>query len=80
MMIKVKILNMKNFLKAVNQCSGQVTAVAPDGEKTVINKYFTAQRRLKDQFKDNKNCLPLNLEFDTPEDYLRIVSYYAGDC
>ncbi len=80
MMIKVKILNLKNFLKAVNQCSGRVLVLSPDGTKTDINGRFTAQCRLRDQYEENRKCLPLTLDFDRTEDYFRIVSYYAGDC
>ena len=36
-MIKVKILNMKSFLKVVNQCVGRIMVVSPDGKRTDIN-------------------------------------------
>lgn len=80
MMIKVKILNMKNFLKVVNRCKGRVFVLEPDGMKTDINGRFTVQKKLNEQFLKNKKCLPLTLSFDNPRDYLDIVSYYVGDC
>ena len=32
---KVKILNMKSFLKVVNQCVGRIMVVSPDGKRTI---------------------------------------------
>ena len=80
MMIKLKILNMKNFLKVVNHCKGRVFVVEPDGIKTDINGRFTVQKSLNEQFLKNKKYLPLTLDFDNPRDYQDVVSYYAGDC
>lgn len=33
-MVKLNILNMKNFLDTVNSCSGKVNMLCPDGKKT----------------------------------------------
>lgn len=79
-MIKVNILNLKNFLETVNQCTGRVLVLSPNGNKTDINKQYPIQRELQSQYQKNGNCLPLTLEFDYPTDYMNIVSYYAGDC
>lgn len=79
-MIKVKILNMKSFLKVVNQCVGRIMVVSPDGKRTDINGRTGIQRKLQAEYLENGNCLPLTLEFDYPTDYFAIVSYYAGDC
>lgn len=43
-MIKVKILNMKSFLKVVNQCVGRIMVVSPDGKRTDINGRTGIQR------------------------------------
>ena len=79
-MIKLKILNMKNFLKVVNQCVGRIIVVSPDGKRTDINGRPAIPHRLQKEYLENGKCLPLTLEFDYPTDYFAIVSYYAGDC
>ena len=79
-MIKLKILNMKNFLKVVNQCVGMIIVVSPDGKRTDINGRTAIQHRLQKEYLENGKCLPLTLEFEYPTDYFAIVSYYAGDC
>ena len=79
-MIKLKILNMKNFLKVVNQCVGRIIVVSTDGKRTDINGRTAIQHRLQKEYLENGKCLPLTLEFDYPTDYFAIVSYYAGDC
>lgn len=79
-MIKLKILNMKNFLKVVNQCVGRIIVVSPDGKRTDINGRTAIQHRLQKEYLENGKCLLLTLEFDYPTDYFAIVSYYAGDC
>jgi len=79
-MIKLNILNMKNFLQTVNECSGIVNLLYPDGRKENINKQYEVQNQLLQKYKENKNYLPLSLDIPTPKDYISIVSYYAGDC
>ena len=81
-MIKLNILNMKNFLKVVNQCVGRIMVVSPDGKRTDINGRTGIQHRLQAEYLENGKCqcLPLTLEFDYPTDYFAVVSYYAGDC
>ena len=70
-MIKLNILNMKNFLDTVNACTGKVYMLCPNGK---------IQDNLWRQYFQNKNCLGLILEIPNPTDYMNIVSYYAGDC
>lgn len=79
-MIKLNILNMKNFLATVNACKGEVRLLCPDGKKTNINGEKTLQNRLWEQYLRNKKQLQLVLEIPAPKDYLHILSYYAGDC
>lgn len=79
-MVKLNILNMKNFLDTVNACSGKVNMLCPDGKKQNINGEESVQSRLQRQYFQNKNSLQLVLEIPNPTDYMRIVSYYAGDC
>ena len=43
-MVKLNILNMKNFLDTVNSCSGKVNMLCPDGKKqTSMGKKDTGQ-------------------------------------
>ncbi len=79
-MLKINILDMKNFLDTVNSCKGAVHMLSPDGGKKDINGQGMLQARLSEQYRQNKNCLRLTLEIPVPKDYMRIVSYYAGDC
>ena len=66
-MIKLTILNMNGFLQIVNQCSGAVNAVCPDGKWRDINKSYAAQKVLWDQFREK------------PEDYVRIVYHHISE-
>ncbi len=79
-MVKLNILNLKNFLDTVNDCTGKVNMLCPDGKKVNINGEEKVQDDLWRQYRQNKNCLPLALEIPNPKDYMSIVSYYAGDC
>ncbi len=79
-MVKLNILNMKNFLDTVNSCSGKVNMLCPDGKKQNINGEEKIQGSLWRRYSQNKNCLRLVLEVPNPTDYMNIVSYYAGDC
>ena len=78
--VKLNILNMKNFLDTVNSCSGKVNMLCSDGKKQNINGEEKIQGSLWRQYSQNKNCLRLVLEVPNPTDYMNIVSYYAGDC
>ena len=79
-MIKLNILNMKNFLNTVNACTGKVNMLCPDGSKQNISGEEKIQSGLWWQYFQNKNCLRLVLEIPNPSDHMKIVSYYAGDC
>ncbi len=79
-MVKLNILNLKNFLNTVNACTGKVNMLCPDGKKVNINDEERVQDNLWRQYRQNKNCLPLTLEISNPKDYMSIISYYAGDC
>ncbi len=78
--LKLNILDMKNFLDTVNACTGKINMLCPDGKKLDINGEEKIQESLWQQYFQNKNCLRLVLEIPTPTDYMNIVSYYAGDC
>ena len=79
-MVKLNILNMKNFLDTVNACTGEVNMLCPDGKKININGKVKIQDGLRRQYRQNKNCLRLVLQIPNSTDYMSIVSYYAGDC
>lgn len=79
-MMKLNILNLKNFLNTVNACTGRINMLCPDGSKVNINGKEKLQDSLWQQYRQNKNCLPLVLEIPDLKDYMNIVSYYAGDC
>lgn len=78
--IKLNILDLKNFLNVVNSCTGKVNMLCPDGKKMNINREEKVQNGLWRQYRQNKNSLRLVLEIPIPKDYMSIVSYYAGDC
>lgn len=80
-MIKLNILNMKNFLETVNNlCKGEVTMHCPDGKRQNISRQYAIQDELLKEYTANRNCLQLILDITNPHDYISIVSYYAGDC
>ena len=54
--------------------------LCPDGKKVNINREKIVQNNLWRQYRQNKNYLRLVLEISNPKDYMRIVSYYVGDC
>ena len=60
-MIKVKILNMKSFLKVVNQCVGRIMVVSPDGKRTDISACTGIQRKLQAEYLENGKCLSITL-------------------
>ncbi len=79
-MVKLNILNMKNFLDTVDACREEVCVFCEDGTKRNIRRDREAQNRLWEQYRRNRNCLGIRLEISNPKDYMSIVSYYAGDC
>ncbi len=79
-MIRLNILNMKEFLQTVNACSGCVNVMSSDGRKEDINKQYAIQKELLEKYNENKNSLHLSLDIPNSTDYMNIVSYYIGDC
>ncbi len=79
-MVKLNILDMSNFLATINNCTGKVRMLCPDGRKININKDKVMQNSLWEEYHQNRDCLKLALEISDPRDYMSIVSYYAGDC
>ena len=79
-MVKLKIFNMKTFLETVNECSGVVNLLYPDGSEENINKEYGIQNELLQRHRENKGFLHLSLNIPTVEDYFRIVYFTIGDC
>lgn len=68
-MVKLNILDMKNFIKTVNSCTGKVHMLCPDGKKVNINRERIIQNDLWEMYYRNKNCLRLALEIPNSKDY-----------
>lgn len=79
-MMKLNILNMNRFLETINECIGEIRMLCPDGKKVTLNRQYDIQNELLDQHRKSKNTLRLTLDIPNPNDYMSIVSYYAGDC
>ncbi len=79
-MIKLNIMNMKEFLNTVNACKDPVFLIRHGGEKVNIKGQKKVQNELLEKYRKNKNCLQICLEISNCADYMDIVSYYAGDC
>lgn len=47
-MIKVKILNLNDFLETVNQCHGRVMVLSSNGQKTNITRQYLVQHEMKE--------------------------------
>ena len=54
--------------------------ICSNGQKVNIRGQYPIQDELHRQYYDHKNQLQIILEAQNPKDYMRIVSYYAGDC
>lgn len=78
-MIKLRILNLKNFMETLEQCQGVVRMQDRDGGRAVSNRQPGIRADLERRYQEG-GCLPLTLEFSDPSDYMRMVAYYAGDC
>ena len=48
-MMKLRILNMKEFLKTVNGCEGPVYLVDSDGRRENVNKEYGTQVRISEK-------------------------------
>jgi hypothetical protein len=79
-MVKLNIFNMKRFLETVNECSGSINLLHPDGRKVNINRQYDIQNDLLQKYRKNNNCLKLSLDIPSMKDYLRIVYFTIGDC
>ncbi len=79
-MIKLNILNLKNFWEALDQCQGVVRMLGEDGKQTILDQRQDLRAKLRRRYEEGGDCLPLTLAFSCPSDYMRMVSYYAGDC
>ena len=66
MMLKLNILNMINFLKTVNECSGPVVLVSQDGRREDMNKQESLQERLLKNYKDNRRSLKMWIDVAEP--------------
>ena len=79
-MMRLGILNMKDFLEVVNGCGGDVNIVYPNGKKKDIRRCGDMQRELENRHRLNKNYLTLTLDVPDPKDYLNIVYYVIAGC
>lgn len=79
-MIKLNILNLKDFLSTINECSGTVYLLYSDGRKENINKQYQIQSKLWKSYRENKNCLKVSLDIVNPKDYMDIVYYWIRNC
>lgn len=79
-MMKLNILNLEGFLDVVNSCEGAVYQIGPDGARTDIRRAWQLQDGLRAQHRQNRGALPITVVIPNGRDYLRVVSYYAGDC
>ena len=79
-MMKLNILNIQDFLDIINACRDEVYMICSNGQKVNIRGQYPIQDELHRQYYDHKNQLQIILEAQNPKDYMRIVSYYAGDC
>lgn len=79
-MLKLNILNMKQFLETVNRCTGGVFVLGPDGSWVQIDHRYAFQQELQAMHTVSGGCLPLTLRLKNPADHMRIVAFYAGDC
>jgi len=78
-MIKLDVFNMKNFLQTVNECSGAINLLYPDGRKENINKQYGVQNELLQKHRENKGFLRLSLDIPAYKDYMRLVYFTIGD-
>lgn len=84
--LKLTILNMKEFLHAVNECRGKIRLLSDEGKSRVpgneenLVRHYVLQEKLWETYRKNGNSLPLLLDIADGKDYLHIVNYYAGDC
>lgn len=78
-MVKLNILDMENFLEMVNTCRGAVNLLHSDGRKENINRQDKAQKELLLRFRENGDFLRISLDIPCAWDYMKLISYYAGN-
>lgn len=78
-MVKLNILNMENFLQAVNSCRGRVDLLYPDGKRENINGQYEIQKELLKSHRKNGDFQRLTLEIPDVKDYMNMITYYAGN-
>lgn len=78
-MVKMNILNIEGFLQAVNDCLGPVYLLEDDGRADIC-RCEGWQQTLRRRHLANGGRLPLRLELPAPQDHMRLVCYYTGDC
>ena len=78
-MVKLNILNMKEFLKAVNECTGPVYLLSADGKKVNIHKNEAVQLDLQSKHTTNNRNLSLSLDIPGGKDYMNLVIFSVSD-
>lgn len=79
-MIKLTIFNMEEFLRNVNECTGPVNMICPDGRRQNISRQYELQYELRNKHRENRRCLELALEIPNPKDYMKLIFFTIGDC
>lgn len=79
-MFKLDVFQLDSFLNTVNECSGAVNLLEPDGTKEDLNKNYYAQEDLQQQFVANQSYLRLTLDIPCPKDYMKIVTSSISSC
>lgn len=77
-MIRLDVIDMKQFLREVDQCSGVVYLCRPGRRKEDIRRNYELQNELGAQYRGNKERLRLNLEIPNTGDYFKIVNFMIG--
>lgn len=78
-MIKLNILNMNNFLSAVNSCRDKVYMLCPDGSKVNINRQAELQNDLWNRYRQNRNYLQLTVQIPDHRDYMNLILSHVGN-
>ncbi len=78
-MVKLNIFNRDHFLQTVNSCADTVLVICQDGNKEAINGRSHIQNMLLQKAGEG-DCVRLTLDIPNPGDYMKIMTYYVGDC
>lgn len=79
MILKLAILNMKEFFSVINSYTAAVYQIAADGNRCNIRCNYALQEQLKKEYQKER-CFPITIDIRNTADYMNILSYYAGDC